>query len=120
MDSVTLLAEASAAGLTVAVAGDKLHITGPDTPQAAGLVVKLAEHKPVVIGFIQATQAARALVGPLLGEPGWEDGDMAAVVGAVVAGDVYEVLQANLPEGWAYRATQTPTGWHVHEMRVSA
>ena len=69
---------------------------------------------------LAAKQAARALVGPLLGEPGWVDGDMAAVVGAVVAGDVYEVLQANLPEGWAYRATQTPTGWHVHEMRVSA
>lgn len=66
-----------------------------------------------------AKQAARALVGPLLGEPGWEDGDMAAVVGAVVAGDVYEVLRVSLPEGWAYRATQTPTGWHVHELRVT-
>lgn len=67
-----------------------------------------------------ATQAARALVGPLLGEPGWEDGDMAAVVGAMVAGDVYEVLRASLPEGWAYRATETLTGWHVHGLKVSA
>lgn len=63
---------------------------------------------------------ARALVGPLLGEPGWEDGDMAAVVGAVVAADVYEVLRASLPEGWAYRATETLTGWHVHGLKVSA
>ena len=69
MDCLILLADAHAAGLTVTVDGDKLRITGPDTPQAAAAVGRLAEHKADIIRVMRQWQRlGELLTGPCFSE----------------------------------------------------
>lgn len=52
MDVLTLLVNAHHAQLALVVAGDKLSVSGPNTPGAAAVVAQLAEHKAAVIAHL--------------------------------------------------------------------
>mgnify|MGYP000947904623 CR=1 FL=1 len=56
MDTVTLIEQAKGLGLTLAIDGDKLTVTGPKTPAAAALVAEIAQHKPAVIELLQSAE----------------------------------------------------------------
>ena len=72
MDSVTLLAQAQAAGLTVYAEGDRLVVRGPRS--AEPLAKTLLAHKAELMPWLTAPQtSAREPVCPVCGALDWRD-----------------------------------------------
>lgn len=58
MDAITLIDRAKTLGLSLAIDGDKLTVTGPKTPAAAALVAEIAQHKPALIAYLTQPEPA--------------------------------------------------------------
>jgi hypothetical protein len=67
MDGLTLLAEASAAGLTVEAVGDRLVVGGPK--RAASLAQRLLDQKPAVMKVLQVPAGQQPVPEPAVEVP---------------------------------------------------